>query len=107
MTAGLSDRQAGDGVTDGANRRHFVHVYAVIRVKVAVDAKDHLAAMRAADELLFAQGLAVRLVPTADAVVDADYAEEVTGYLVDETGDTAFMRSRAYGPAHETQEATS
>ncbi len=97
------DEQASDVVADGATRRHFVHVYAVIRVKVAVDARNHHSAMNAADDLLFANGLAVRLVPAAQAILDAEYAEELTGYLVDEAGDDAFARSRAYGPDHELE----
>lgn len=79
---------------------HFVHVYTVIRIKVAVDAKDHRAAMEAADAVVFGGNHAVRLVPAHPAVMDADYAEEVTEYLVDEEGDPAFERSRSYGPAY-------
>lgn len=44
-------------------RRHFVHVYATIRIKVAVDATDHRAAMRAADAVVFAERHAVGLIP--------------------------------------------
>jgi hypothetical protein len=95
--------QASDKVAADESRRHFVHIYTVIRVKVAVDAKDHLSAMITADDLVFANGLAVRLTPNADAVLDAEFAEEVTGYLVDEAGDDGFVRSRAYGPDHELE----
>ena len=77
---------------------HFVHVYATVRVKLAVTAASHEDAMRAADEALFARGLGVRLIPTAEGALDADYAEEVTGYLVDEAGDTEYLRSANYGP---------
>lgn len=101
MTAGPSDRQPGNEVTGGPSRRHFVHVYTVIRVKVAVDAADHRSAMRAADDLLFADKLAVDLFPTSSAVLDAEYAEEVAGYLVVEAGDDMFSRSRSYGPDYE------
>lgn len=107
MTAGLTERQACNGVTDGASRRHFVHIYAVIRVKVAVDAADHAAAMQAADDILFGHGFAVRLDSTASAILDAESAEEVTEYLVDEAGDTGFSRSRAYGPDHAARETSS
>ncbi len=107
MTAGLTERQACDEVTGGASRRHFVHVYAVIRVKVAVDAPDHTAAMQAADGILFGDGFAVRLAPTASAILDAESAEEVTEYLVDEAGDTGFARSRSYGPGHAAREPSS
>ncbi len=79
-------------------RRHFVHVYATIRINVAADAADHRAAMQAADAVVFADRHAVGLIPVHPAVLDADYAEEVTEYLVDEADDPTFARSRAYGP---------
>jgi len=79
-------------------RRHFVHVYTTIRIKVAVDAEDHRAAMQAADAVVFADRHAVELSPFHTAVIDADYAEEVTEYLVDEADDPDFARSRNYGP---------
>ncbi|MBB3928607.1 hypothetical protein GGR43_004352 [Sphingobium jiangsuense] len=93
-------------MTGDYGRRHFVHVYAVIRVKVAVDAPDHRRAMEAADELLFAGGPPVRLVAMSSAVLDADHADEVFGYLVDEADDPEFERSRAYGPDHEPEGKT-
>ncbi|EQB11325.1 hypothetical protein [Sphingobium lactosutens] len=79
-------------------RRHFVHVYTTIRIKVAVDAENHRAAMQAADAVVFGHGHAVRLSPVHTAVIGADYAEEVTEYLVDEADDPDFKRSRNYGP---------
>lgn len=80
---------------------HFVHVYATVRVKVAVSAATHDEAMRAADNTLFANGFGVRLIPTAQGAIKADYAEEVTGYLVDEAGDTEYLRSANYGQDYE------
>jgi len=79
-------------------RRHYVHVYTTIRIKVAVEACDHRAAMQAADAVVFAQRHAVGLIPVDPSVIDADYAEEVTEYLVDEADDPTFERSRCYGP---------
>jgi hypothetical protein len=76
MTAQVFDRPASDEVADGESRRHHVHVYAVIRIKVAVNAQDHRSAMPAADELLFGNGLALRLMPTAQAVLDVEYRPE-------------------------------
>ena len=76
---------------------HFVHVYAPVRVKMAVTAASHEDAMRAADEALFARGFGVRLIPIAEGALDADYAEEVTGYLVDEASDKEYLRSANYG----------
>lgn len=78
-------------------KRHFVHVYATVRVKVQVDAETHAQAMEQADHLLFDNGFALRLLPAADAVLEAAYAEEVTAYLVDEADDPQFSRSRNYG----------
>lgn len=75
---------------------HFVHVYATIRVKIAVSAQNHDEAIVAADHLLFGNGLGVRLVPTGEGILDADYAEEVTGYLVDVAGDADYRLSRSY-----------
>jgi len=77
---------------------HFVHVYTVIRIKVAVDANDHRAAMRAADDIVYGSDPAVTLVPISGDVLDAEFAEQVTGYVVDEAGDDRFVRSGSYGP---------
>lgn len=93
----------GQNRSDGDESRHFVHIEAIVRAKVAVDATDHLSAMRAADALLFANGFAVRLTPAADAVIDAEYAQDVAGYLVDEAGDDEYLRSAAYGPKYEPE----
>lgn len=79
-------------------RRHIVHVYTTIRIKLAVDAKDHRAAMEAADALVFGTNRAVELRSLTQAVLDADYADEVTEYLVDEADDPGFERSRSYDP---------
>lgn len=82
----------------GEVKRYFVHVYATIRIKVAIDAQDHRAAMEAADAVAFGESQAVRLTPDHPAVMDTDFADEVTEYLVDEDGDSTFSRSRSYGP---------
>lgn len=75
---------------------HFVHIYATIRVKIAVHATSHLEAMKRADRSLFDKGFGVRLVPNGANILDADYAEEVTGYLVDEADDPEYLRSATY-----------
>ena len=98
-----------DGARDNCERhpeggKHFVHVYTVVRVKVEVGAKDHQSAMAAADTLLFGKGFAVSFVPSGNGVMEADYAEEVVGYLVDEADDPEYERSRNYGPEHEPQD---
>ncbi|NTZ63855.1 hypothetical protein G6L24_26535 [Agrobacterium tumefaciens] len=76
----------------------------MVRVKVEVGAKDHQSAMAAADTLLFGKGFAVSFVPSGNGVIEADYAEEVVGYLVDEADDPEYERSRTYGPEHEPQD---
>lgn len=101
MMAGVSATEAM-AATGGvvATRRHLVHVYTVIRIKVEVDAPDHRSAMEAADMILFGNGLSVALRPVASAVLEAEHADEITGYLVDEADDEGFDRSRGYGPDH-------
>src|SRR3546814_18453167 len=75
---------------------HFVHVYATVRVKLGVTAHGQNEAMKEADRLLFANGFGVRLIPGAAGVLEADYAEEVSGYLVDAAGDPDYHRHRVY-----------
>jgi len=77
-------------------RGFHVHVYTTIRVKVAVSAEDHAGAMRQADDIVGRGIFPVRLLPNGAAVLEAEPAEEVTGYLVDETDDPEFENSRAY-----------
>ncbi len=100
MMAGVSTAMAITGSGD-ATRRHLVHVYTVIRIKVEVDAPDHRSAMEAADMILFGSGFSVALRPVARAVLEAEHADEIIGYLVDEANDEGFDRSRSYGPDHE------
>ena len=77
-------------------RGFHVHVYTTIRVKVAVTADDHADAMRQADAIVGRGIFPVRLLPNAAGVLEAEPAEEVTGYLVDETNDPEFEKSRSY-----------
>lgn len=103
--AGTSKDSACDNSDgDPVARKHFVHVYTVVRVKVEVQAEDHQSAMASADTLLFGNRFAVRLVSSGNGVIEADYAEEVVGYLVDEADDPEYERSRNYGSDHEPQE---
>lgn len=64
-------------------RGFHVHVYTTIRVKVAVTAEDHAGAMLRADAIVGRGIFPVRLLPSAAGVLEAEPAEEVTGYLVD------------------------
>ncbi|WP_298399045.1 hypothetical protein [Sphingobium sp.] len=77
-------------------RGFHVHVYTTIRVKVAVTANDHADAMRQADAIVGRGIFPVRLLPNAADVLEAESAEEVTGYLVDETDDPEFENSHFY-----------
>lgn len=77
-------------------RGFHVHVYTTIRVKVAVTAEDHADAMRQADAIVGRGIFPIRLLPNGAGVLEAEPAEEVTGYLVDETDDPEFEKSRAY-----------
>jgi len=77
-------------------RGFYVHVYTTIRVKVAVTADDHADAMRQADAIVGRGIFPVRLLPNGADVLEAEPAEEVTGYLVDETDDSEFENSCAY-----------
>jgi len=74
----------------------FVHVYTTIRVKIAVTAEDHADAMRQAEAIVGRGIFPVRLLPNAAGVLEAEPAEEVTGYLVDETDDPEFENSCSY-----------
>lgn len=49
-------------------------------------------------------GLAVRLIPNADGMLDAAYAGEVRGYLVDEADDAGFVHTRSYAPTTNRKE---
>ncbi|MGI9376017.1 MAG: hypothetical protein ACR2PC_07990 [Tsuneonella suprasediminis] len=75
---------------------HLVQVYTTIRVKVAVTAKDHVDAMHQAEAIVGRGIFPVRLLPNAAAVLDAEPAEEITGFLVDEADDPEFENSRSY-----------
>lgn len=85
----------------GGMRCHYVHVYAVVRVKLAVEATGHRGALEQADAVLRRHGFPVRMISADKAVVEAEFAQEVTGYLVDEAGDPDHMRSRAYRADHQ------
>lgn len=83
---------------------HFVHVYTTIRVKVAVTAEDHADAMRQAESIVGRGIFPGRLLPNAAAVLDADPAEEITGFLVDEVDDPEFEKSCSYDAEYRRHE---
>lgn len=71
------------------SKNHDVHIYAVVRYKYAgIPAESQTDAIAAADKLFAAsQG--------RDAT-DSEYAEEITGYLVDEAGDEEYENTQEY-----------
>ncbi|TNE43749.1 hypothetical protein [Sphingobium sp. CFD-2] len=75
---------------------HLVHVYTTIRVKVAVTAEDHAGAMRQAEAIVGSGIFPVHLLPNTAAVLEAEPAEEITGFLVDEADDPEFENSCSY-----------
>lgn len=83
---------------------HFVHVYTTIRVRVAVTATDHADAMRQAEALVGTGIFPVRLLPNAAGVLDAEPAEEITAFLVDEADDPEFEHSRSYDAQYRPHE---
>ncbi|RIA46185.1 hypothetical protein DFR49_0718 [Hephaestia caeni] len=86
------------------SKLHHVHVYTTIRVKVAVTADDHTHAMRQADDVIGKGRFPVRLLPYAAGVLEAEPAEEVTGYLVDEADDPDFENSCFYDECYQSHE---
>ncbi|OUC53008.1 MULTISPECIES: hypothetical protein [Sphingomonadaceae] len=86
------------------SKLHHVHVYTTIRVKVAVTADDHTDAMRQAEAIVGRGVFPVRLLPHSAAVLDAQPAEEITAYLVDEADDPEFENSCSYGPDYRPEE---
>jgi hypothetical protein len=64
-----------------------VHMYPVVRITVkGVEAESQLDAIRKANANI----------DLYQAVCEAEYAEDVTGYLVDEHGDPDHLRTRCY-----------
>jgi hypothetical protein len=84
--------------------RHYVHIYASVRVKIAVDADSHAEAIAAATDHFSSSGHALlnryvrdeRQVTETPQVVHTEYADDISGYLVDEAGDDDFQRTRNY-----------
>lgn len=67
--------------------KYRVHIYTVVRVPFEVEAQDQAGAIEAARNLLE---------PTSFRSRDAEDAEEVVGFLVDEDGDEEYSLSRSY-----------
>jgi hypothetical protein len=67
--------------------KYRVHIYATYRDVVRVEAENHDQAMRKAVE---------KWRPSGHDCDAFEFADEITGYLVDEVGDDEYERSRAY-----------
>jgi hypothetical protein len=69
--------------------KYRVHVYGTFHAPFDVEADSHEAAMKAAESLA---------VPQFDngTVRGLEYADEISGFLVDENGDEEHERSRTY-----------
>jgi hypothetical protein len=83
--------------------KYAVHVYACVRVKfVGVEAADHAEALDIAERRLYDDQVGDFLLTIPHPKVrDVDYVEfqddgEPIGFLVDEMGDEAYIRSVAY-----------
>jgi phosphoribosylanthranilate isomerase len=75
--------------------KYDVHIYATVRVKVCgVEAESQVEAIKNAE----ANTNLHELFPykTQADGTETEYAEEVTGYLVDEHGDAEYSRTRYY-----------
>lgn len=70
-------------------KAYRVHIYAVARVPVTVEADTQRGAVKKANQ-------EVDLDRLFYPVGECEYAEEITGYLVDEVGDTEYKRSMWY-----------
>jgi hypothetical protein len=78
--------------------KYQVHIYATVRVKTEpIEANSQLEAMQKADELnlheIFDRAITRKFDPEIEHI---EYAEEITGYMVDNVGDEEFAGSRFY-----------
>ena len=70
--------------------KYDVHIYATVRVKVCgVEANSQKEAIAKAEEQ-------TDLYETIGNCPGADYAEEITGFLVDQEGDEEYRHTRSY-----------
>ena len=71
--------------------KYDAHIYATVRVKVCgVEANSQKEAIKKAENQ-------TDLYETlGESGHGTDYAEEITGFLVDEEGDTEYQRTRSY-----------
>jgi hypothetical protein len=94
-----------DVVVEGEGGTYDVHLFAVVRIKITgVQAASQIEAITQVedavpyDALLNSGDLCRSLRGGIGVVRYIEWAEELTGALVDERGDTEFERSRGYHP---------
>jgi hypothetical protein len=68
--------------------KYRVHVYAVVRVPVEVDAESQLDAIKLAEN--------ARDWDQELNAGDHEFADEIVGFLVDEDGDPEYLNSKMY-----------
>jgi hypothetical protein len=79
--------------------KHDIHCYVVVRVCVQdVEAESQQDAIKKADEYLgpMLGGLFTQTCPRDPKLKSIEYAEDSAGYLVDEAGDTEYLKSQFY-----------
>lgn len=67
--------------------KYIVHCYLVVRVPVEIEADSHVQAIEFAD---------ASIDHSSFRQAEADYAEEIMGFMVDEVGDDEHINSRSY-----------
>jgi len=77
--------------------KYDVHVYATVRVMVpGIEAESQEEAIKTAQAQLDNDQTLYELFDHPENEVVTSYAEEITGYLVDETGDESYERTTFY-----------
>ena len=79
--------------------KYTVHIYATVRVPIEIEADSQLEGLPKAEAEVFADG---PFGPTNRIKAKREYADEITGFHVDEQNDpTGFCRSKSYGREYE------
>lgn len=73
-----------------------VHLFPLVRVKVRVEADDQTKAIERAEGQASLHRIFDKDMANDGAVLETEYAEEISHYLVDETNDDDYMNSHWY-----------
>ena len=71
--------------------KYKVHIYAVVRVPVEVEADSQLEAIKKADQIDLHE-----IIDHNIRYTEVEFAEEITGFLVDEIGDEKYEKTKYY-----------